>query len=226
MKKFRLVWILGSVLSIVLSLKFYNMNRYVKYHNTLNNCLPRIDTEAENDNLPATKPLKQLQFLFDCDSIDSDTISEFLFEMGSLSVSCEVATERETQLDDDTLWADLVKTRNWQSSLLRANFPCTFNLDGLVNILSATFPENSFEYRFVDVEDIDWVLHVQSTWKPIVIGDVTIRFPWHEENLISTQKQILLEGGAAFGTGDHPTTRLCCRWLQSISEGYCSLLGM
>jgi ribosomal protein L11 methyltransferase len=26
----------------------------------------------------------------------------------------------------------------------------------------------------------------------------------------------VLEGGAAFGTGDHPTTRLCCRWLQDV----------
>ncbi|KAJ1476426.1 ribosomal protein L11 methyltransferase-domain-containing protein, partial [Baffinella frigidus] len=25
---------------------------------------------------------------------------------------------------------------------------------------------------------------------------------------------LMLEGGMAFGTGEHPTTRLCCNWLQ------------
>jgi ribosomal protein L11 methyltransferase len=50
-----------------------------------------------------------------------------------------------------------------------------------------------------------------------VIGDdLTVRFPWHDASLIKTSKELVLEGGAAFGTGDHPTTRLCCRWLQDV----------
>ena len=67
-----------------------------------------------------------------------------------------------------------------------------------------------------NVEDKDWIQHVQSTWKPQIIGDLTILFPWHNAGLSKTSKKLVLEGGAAFGTGDHPTTRLCCRWLEKI----------
>ena len=28
----------------------------------------------------------------------------------------------------------------------------------------------------------------------------------------------MLEGGAAFGTGDHPTTRMCVNWLSRIFQ--------
>ena len=72
------------------------------------------------------------------------------------------------------------------------------------------------EISVEEVENKDWIEHVQSTWKPQVIGDLTVRFPWHEAELIQTPHELILEGGAAFGTGDHPTTRLCCRWLQKM----------
>jgi ribosomal protein L11 methyltransferase len=64
-----------------------------------------------------------------------------------------------------------------------------------------------------DIEDTDWVSQVQASWKPQVIDDLTIRFPWHDPDETKTKMELVLEGGAAFGTGDHPTTRLCCRWL-------------
>ena len=40
----------------------------------------------------------------------------------------------------------------------------------------------------------------------------------YEVEIVGEKKEkfeLVLEGGAAFGTGDHPTTRLCCNWLQS-----------
>ena len=40
----------------------------------------------------------------------------------------------------------------------------------------------------------------------------------YELEIVGDKKEkfeLVLEGGAAFGTGDHPTTRLCCSWLQS-----------
>lgn len=67
-----------------------------------------------------------------------------------------------------------------------------------------------------ELEDRDWITDVQATWAPQVIGDLTVRFPWHDKELVKTTKDLVLEGGAAFGTGDHPTTRLCCRWLEKI----------
>lgn len=166
-------------------------------------------------------PLKQLQIRFRCDDVDSDDISELLFEVGTLSVSVEVETEKDV-LNDQSKWVDLIKTKSWDTALLRANFPSTFNSEGLTDILVVAFPDVKFEFVVVDVENKDWVSDVQKTWLPQVIGNLTIRFPWHVRGETSDidiyQKELVLEGGAAFGTGDHPTTRLCCRWLEREIE--------
>ena len=166
-------------------------------------------------------PLKQLQIRFMCDDVDSDDISELLFEVGTLSVSVEVETEKDV-LNDQSKWVDLIKTKSWDTALLRANFPSTFNSEGLTDILVVAFPDVKFEFVVVDVENKDWVSDVQKTWLPQVIGNLTIRFPWHVRDETSDidiyQKELVLEGGAAFGTGDHPTTRLCCRWLEREIE--------
>lgn len=170
----------------------------------------------------AGAPLKQLQIRFNCDEVDSDDISELLFEVGTLSVSVEVESEKDI-LDDRSKWVDLIKTKSWDTALLRANFPSSFNSEGLTDILEVAFPDVKFEFVVVDVENKDWVSDVQKTWLPQVIGDLTIRFPWHvvDESIEvgENQKQLVLEGGAAFGTGDHPTTRLCCRWLEQEISG-------
>jgi ribosomal protein L11 methyltransferase len=163
-------------------------------------------------------PLKQLQIRFNCDDVDSDDLSELLFEVGTLSVSVEVESEKDI-INDQSKWVDLIRTKSWDTALLRANFPASYNSEGLTDILEVAFPDVDFEFVVVDVEDKDWVSDVQKTWLPQVIGNLTVRFPWHVKEGSSTvvdgnQKELILEGGAAFGTGDHPTTRLCCRWLE------------
>lgn len=166
------------------------------------------------DSLSSTPPLKQFQILYDCDAIDSDTISEFFFELGSLSVSCEVQSEKYI-LNDESKWSDLIKTKSWKTALLRAHFPSSFDSDSVLAVVRSTFPDIVFDAELTSVEDKDWVAHVQSSWNPIVIGDLTIRFPWHTDQPTQTKYELVLEGGAAFGTGDHPTTRLCSRWIEA-----------
>jgi ribosomal protein L11 methyltransferase len=160
-------------------------------------------------------PLNQIKLLFDCDKLDSDEISELLFELGCLSVSCEVAGERLNTLNDEKNWEDLAKTKNWQTATLRAAFASSFDIDGVIEILKSTYDGIETEKIIMEpIEDKDWVQHVQISWKPFIFEDLTVKFPWHTENS-TTAKELHLEGGAAFGTGDHPTTRLCVSWIRS-----------
>lgn len=158
-------------------------------------------------------PLRQMQIRFNCDVMNSEELSELLFECGVLSVSVEGESERPEILNDEKNWADLQRTRSWQTALLRANFPASFNENGLSEILKAAYPNTFYEVTIEPVIDQDWVSEVQKSWKPQIISDLTIRFPWHSLELVTTSMQLVLEGGAAFGTGDHPTTRLCTRWI-------------
>jgi len=159
-------------------------------------------------------PLKQLCLRFNCDEVDPEDVSELLFELGVLSVSVEVESEKSYVLNDEQNWRELGKQRSWATALLRANFPASFNSVILEKILQETFSNVKLEPEVENLKEIDWLTKVQLEWSPQVINDLTIRFPWHIDAPMETPHQLLLEGGAAFGTGDHPTTRLCCGWLK------------
>ena len=173
------------------------------------------------DNDVEAAIMKQLILHFDCDELDSEEISELLFEVGVSSVSVEVESEKENVLNDEELWADLGKQRSWKTACLRATVPASFDIKALSQLISDTYPtiiqSNSFDIENID-GNLDWVSKVQADWKPQVVDDLTIRFPWHHTSQVETPHQLVLEGGAAFGTGDHPTTRLCLRWLKSNTQ--------
>ena len=63
-----------------------------------------------------------------------------------------------------------------------------------------------------EVADQDWVRLTQSQFAPVEITPSFWIVPsWHEAPP-AAQKIILLDPGLAFGTGTHPTTRMCLRW--------------
>ena len=64
------------------------------------------------------------------------------------------------------------------------------------------------------LEDTDWVALTQRQFDPIRAGERLWIVPtWHlppQPGAIN----VILDPGAAFGTGSHPTTRLCLEWLE------------
>jgi ribosomal protein L11 methyltransferase len=63
------------------------------------------------------------------------------------------------------------------------------------------------------VADQDWVRLTQSQFAPVEItSDFWIVPTWHEPPAQARQI-IRLDPGLAFGTGTHPTTRMCLRWI-------------
>ena len=63
-----------------------------------------------------------------------------------------------------------------------------------------------------EVADQDWVRLTQSQFAPVEITPSFWIVPsWHEAPP-AAQKIIRLDPGLAFGTGTHPTTRMCLRW--------------
>jgi ribosomal protein L11 methyltransferase len=98
---------------------------------------------------------------------------------------------------------------------------------------AAVFSSSSLnEYTLETVPEKDWVRSVQESWRPLVVADgFLLRFPWHTDDDISRTLQeyfsqnpslssksflvpIRLQGGIAFGTGEHATTQLCLEWLH------------
>jgi ribosomal protein L11 methyltransferase len=74
------------------------------------------------------------------------------------------------------------------------------------------------------LEESDWVRLTQSQFDPIRISQRLWIVPtWHTPT-DPTAINIALDPGLAFGTGSHPTTRLCLRWLDANIKGGESVL--
>jgi ribosomal protein L11 methyltransferase len=68
-----------------------------------------------------------------------------------------------------------------------------------------------------EVADEDWVRLTQSQFAPVeVTSEFWIVPTWHEPPAQARQI-IRLDPGLAFGTGTHPTTRMCLRWIAARS---------
>ena len=72
------------------------------------------------------------------------------------------------------------------------------------------------------VPDEDWVRLTQSQFQPVHITDRFWIVPtWHEPPA-GAERFIRLDPGLAFGTGTHPTTRMCLRWIANHANGHWS----
>lgn len=108
-------------------------------------------------------------------------------------------------------------TRNWVVALLVADtdVPALLGQLGL---------PAGHEHQIEPVEEQDWVRLTQSQFEPIRISDRLWIVPsWHQPPDPSAVC-IELDPGLAFGTGGHPTTRLCLAWLETHVKGGESVL--
>jgi ribosomal protein L11 methyltransferase len=87
--------------------------------------------------------------------------------------------------------------------------------------LSALLAGLGAEVTTEDVEEVDWSEAWRQFFKPMKIGKrIWLRPSWEEAETPQGRIEIVLDPGQAFGTGDHPTTRLCLELLESqVLEG-------
>ncbi|MEM5364472.1 50S ribosomal protein L11 methyltransferase [Paraburkholderia azotifigens] len=146
----------------------------------------------------------------------AEALSDALLELGALSVSVEDA-DADTP-DEQPLFGEPGLTPEraaWTHSrviaLLAPEHEPAVLLAAAANELGlADTP--SFSVR--EVEEQDWVRLTQSQFDPIPIGERIWVVPsWHDAP--DPDALVLeLDPGLAFGTGSHPTTRLCMEWLE------------
>ena len=149
----------------------------------------------------------------------AESLSDAFFDLGVLSVSVEDAdegTDAEKPLFCEP--GEEPVEIAWERSRLVVLVDFSQNEGELVNLAAkacnlAQIPE----YSVRTVADQDWVRKTQSQFDPIHIGkNIWVVPSWHEA---PDSDGIILEldPGLAFGTGSHPTTRLCMEWLETFS---------
>jgi len=144
-----------------------------------------------------------------------DLLSDALDALDALSVSVEDA-DAQTPAEQALFGEPGMPPPKdgWQRSRMVALFAQEAQAQESVALLSAQdFFEGCQILGVQLVADQDWVRLTQSQFAPVEItSDFWIVPTWHEPP--EQARQIIrLDPGLAFGTGTHPTTRMCLRWI-------------
>lgn len=141
-------------------------------------------------------------------------------ELGALAVSVEDADAHSDA--EQAIFGEPglpVPRAAWPHSILRALFADDAQATAAATLLLAQDWASELEVQALQpVPDQDWVRLTQSQFAPVEITPTFWIVPsWHEAPA-AAERVIRLDPGLAFGTGTHPTTRMCLRWIATHAE--------
>ncbi len=147
---------------------------------------------------------------------EAEALADALLAAGALAVSTEDrdagTPAEEAQFGEPGEAEPRAWRRNWVVALLPGDTDVAALLDRL-GLDTAT------EHKVEAVPEQDWVRLTQAQFEPIRITDRLWIVPsWHAAPCPEAVN-IELDPGLAFGTGSHPTTRLCLTWLAGHIRG-------
>ena len=135
-------------------------------------------------------------------------------ELGALSVSVEDADAQTPA--EHALFGEPgmpAPAAGWQRSIVKALFDDeAAATEAATLLLAQDWASDVHVQSLHTVADEDWVRLTQSQFAPVEIAPGFWVVPsWHTPPAEAT-RVIRLDPGLAFGTGTHPTTRMCLRW--------------
>lgn len=145
-----------------------------------------------------------------------ESICDALLAVGALSV--DVVDADADSPAERALFAEPGATppAGWRRSRVSALLPGDGDPSALVGEACARLGMSMMPYAVEPVPEQDWVRATQDQFAPIrVSARLWIVPSWHPAP-DPAAINIILDPGLAFGTGTHPTTRLCLRWLERV----------
>ena len=153
-----------------------------------------------------------------------DVSDALVDELDAVSVSVEDAdadTEAEEALFGEPGLP--APAEGWNRSTLKAAFESEEAATQAATVLLAQDWTEGLQLLAIQpVPEADWVRLTQAQFEPVSITEHFWVVPtWHEPPP-QAQQVIRLDPGMAFGTGTHPTTRMCLRWIATRSAAECA----
>jgi ribosomal protein L11 methyltransferase len=157
-----------------------------------------------------------------CREADVEIVSDALMEIDALAVSVEDAdadTDAEHALFGEPGMP--APAAGWERSVVKALFPSEPEAtEAATLILAQDWAADVHVQAIQAVPEQDWVRLTQSQFAPVEITPEFWIVPsWHEAPP-QAQRVMRLDPGLAFGTGTHPTTRMCLRWIATHSQAW------
>ena len=160
-----------------------------------------------------------LSISFELEAAHVEAVSEALLESGAASVEvtdAEAGSGAERPLFDEQGDGP---ARAWRRSRVSALVAENTDAGALLAAACARAGIAPPPHRSDRLDDQDWVCASRDQFKPIRISRRLWIVPtWHEAPDPGAIN-LMLDPGLAFGTGSHPTTRLCLRWLERTVRG-------
>ena len=159
------------------------------------------------------------------DASHAEPMCDVLLEAGALSASIEDADAGTADEKPQFGEPGSVNSPGWAHSRVVALFEPDADVAALLAHASAAIGLAGVPaWTVEEVAEQNWVQLTQSQFDPIRVSERLWIVPsWHETP-DPAAVNLILDPGMAFGTGSHPTTRLCLEWLErNVSPG-CRLL--
>lgn len=139
-------------------------------------------------------------------------LEKVLEELGAVAVTVEDAA------DQPVLEPAPGETPLWDNSDLSALFPADTDADPIILSLQSRLAETGLQalpkWRWDILEEKDWARAWMDHYHPIAFGERLWICPSWQSPPDPAAVNLMLDPGLAFGTGTHPTTALCMRWLN------------
>ncbi|SIO05336.1 [LSU ribosomal protein L11P]-lysine N-methyltransferase [Sulfurivirga caldicuralii] len=139
-----------------------------------------------------------------------EPLSEALMAQGALSVTQAEGGGQEI------FEPDLGTTPLWQQTHVTGLFSADVDGKAIVQALKHALPVlKDTPFKVEILEDKDWVRAWMDQFQPMRFGERLWIVPSWCEPPETDAVNLLLDPGMAFGTGTHPTTAMCLRWLDA-----------
>ena len=155
------------------------------------------------------------------DAASAEPICDALMALGALSASIEDADAGTPDEQPQFGEPGSVNTPGWAHSRVIALFEPDADVAALLAEASSSLGLVPITDFSVDaLEEQNWVQLTQAQFDPIRVSEHLWIVPsWHDAP-DPAAINLVLDPGMAFGTGSHPTTRLCLEWLErNVDEG-------
>lgn len=152
--------------------------------------------------------------VLEVDAVVAERLSDALLAAGALAVDITDAAAG-TAAERPVFVAEEAASGLWSRQRLKALFGKKAAVpERLAEALRDVGLPSGLSYEVQTVDDRDWVRETQRQFTPIRISPRLWIVPsWHAAPDAGAVN-VVLDPGIAFGTGAHPSTRLCLRWLD------------
>ncbi|KAK9838119.1 hypothetical protein WJX81_002386 [Elliptochloris bilobata] len=135
--------------------------------------------------------------------------------LGSGAQSASVEEFRPQGLAEQPLYSGSER-RVWERCTVTTHFPPGTDVAAALKRAAAwTGRTQPLRYQIAEVVAEEWVQTIRDSYRPSKVADRLWIIPDWCEPPDAGAVNVRLEPGLAFGTGEHPTTRLCLRWLHA-----------